>query len=264
MKDMQKHLMNCRICSKKIRPSYVLHSGRFPIDVQTYYCEECEAFFSSGGEVNYENADLINYYLSYEKYIRSRYQTFFSFIDSVIAPKRFLDIGAGMGFSLVVANQFGWLSKGMEPNKVLADYAISVNCDVYNCYLDGEMFGEYDMILIDNVLEHISQPNDFLEHAKHLLAPSGMLVIAVPPLDWLRKGLAKVSYIRNHIAAPQLNIFNEVDEHVNIFSRKAMGHLLQKVGLRLLDTRFHHSPIYNNKLYRGLGLDDGYYFAVHV
>lgn len=89
-------------------------------------------------------------------------------------------------------------------------------------------------------------------------------MIAVPPMDWLRKWFGAFSYVRDSIAVPQINIFGEVDQHVNIFSRKAMNRLLQNTGLRLLDVRFHHSQAYNNVLFRGLLLNNGYYFAVRA
>lgn len=129
-------------------------------------------------------------------------------------------------------------------------------------YLSDETSGEYNFLLIDNVLEHILQPADFLGHAVRLLTSSGIILIAVPPMDWLRKWFGAISYVRYHVAVPQINIFGEVDQHVNIFSRKAMDRLLQSVGLRLLDVRFHHSLAYNNILFRGLRLEDDYYFAV--
>lgn len=81
-------------------------------------------------------------------------------------------------------------------------------------------------------------------------------------MNWLRKWFGAISYVRSHVAVPQINIFGEVDQHVNIFSLKAIDRLLQSVGLRLLDIRYHHSLAYNNILFRGLRLEDGYYFAV--
>jgi len=259
--------MNCRICRGTPNRSHLLHSHRNDLDVQTFYCPGCDAFFSAGGPVNYEDIndiDIIAYYLKYEQEIRSRHQRVFSFIETLVAPGRFLDIGAGIGFSLEVARQRGWVSAGLEPNAELVCHAKGRGLDISNAYLSGETSGEYDFILIDNVLEHILQPSDFLGYAVRLLKPAGVIMVAVPPMDWLRKWLGAISYVRDSIAAPQINIFGEVDQHVNIFSRKAMGRLLQNTGLRLLDVRFHHSFAYNNVLFRGLRLNDGYYFAVRA
>lgn len=259
--------MICRICQGMTKSSYMLHSNDHNLDVQTYYCPACDAFFSNGTPVNYEQIDdfdVIAYYLQHEHVIRNRYQKVFSFIESLVAPGQFLDIGAGMGFSLDVAIQRGWMATGLEPNPELAAHARGRGLDVDNAYLTGAISGEYDFVLIDNVLEHILQPADFLRHSVRLLKPSGVMMVAVPPMDWLRKGLGSSSWVRSRVSIPQINIFYDVDQHVNIFSRKAMGSLLQSTGLRLLDVRFHHSLAYNNPLFRSLRLDDGYYFAVRV
>lgn len=259
--------MNCRICQQPTRVSYALHSNTFNLDVQVFYCSACDAYFSEGSPVDYEHINdfnLIDYYLGHEQVIRSRYQKIFAYIESLTQPNHFFDIGAGMGFSLEVATQRGWTSSGLEPNPELANHAKERGLNVRNTYLTGAISGEYDFILIDNVLEHILQPKDFLHQAVQLLKPSGVMMVAVPPVDWLRKGFSASSWVRERVAIPQINIFYDVDQHVNMFSRKAMGRLLESVGLRLLDQRFHHSRAYDNVLFRSLRLDDGYYFAVRA
>jgi 2-polyprenyl-3-methyl-5-hydroxy-6-metoxy-1,4-benzoquinol methylase len=216
-----------------------------PVDYSTYH----------------RDFDLISYYLHAQRSIRSRYEKIFSFIESLVPPGRFLDIGAGIGFSLEVAKSRGWKPVGLEPNAELCRYAASHGLDVTNAFLTTATTGKYDFILIDNVLEHILEPIEFVSIASRLLEHSGVVMVAVPPLDWLRRSLAAITYVRNSIHVPQLNVFQEVDEHVNIFSRTAMRRLLKSANLKLLDVRYHHSIAYRNGLFRGLGLDDGYYFV---
>jgi len=115
-------------------------------------------------------------------------------------------------------------------------------------------------VLIDNVLEHILDPKTFLRSASRLLAQDGLMVVAIPPLDWLRRCLGTSAHVRDHVRQPQLNVFGEADEHVNMLGRRAMRRLTDAVGLDLLAERFHHSPLFDNALFRALGLDDGYYF----
>lgn len=261
--------IHCRICSGITKNSYTLHSGRNNLSVPIFYCLSCDAYFSDGGPVNYNDShdgdvELTAYYLKYEQAIRFRYQRVFSFIETQVASGRFLDIGAGMGFSLEVANQRGWLATGLEPNTVLVNHAKGRGLNITQGYLNAGTAGQYDFLLIDNVLEHILQPAEFLRNVVRLQASSGIILIAVPPMDWLRKSLGAISYVRNRVTIPQINIFGEVDQHVNIFSRKAMKRLLRSVGLRLLDVRFHHSFAYNNVVFRSLCLEDGYYFAVRA
>lgn len=60
----------------------MLRSRRHNLVVQTFYCPDCDAFFSGGGggPVNYDDSDLIGYYLGYAEAIRSRHQKNFAFI----------------------------------------------------------------------------------------------------------------------------------------------------------------------------------------
>lgn len=256
--------MKCRICSGVTRRSFDLRSQRHGIVVPVFRCSACDAYFSDGGPVSYDDVDLTDYYMRHAPQIRRRYERLFAKIESFSAPGRFIDIGAGMGFSLEVAIQRGWISCGLEPNRALARHAQARGLDVEIGYLDGSQRGEYNLVLIDNVLEHILDPIGFLRQAVKLLAPSGLMVVAVPPMDWLRKGLAASACVRDCIAKPQLNIFCEVDEHVNMLGRRAMTLVARAVGLRLLPARFHHSKVFDNPLVRILGLDDGYYLIAHA
>jgi hypothetical protein len=93
------------------------------------------------------------------------------------------------------------------------------------------------------------------------MAPAAILVIAIPPLDWLRRSLGSFAYVRDSVQVPQINAFREVDEHVNMLSRRAMHRLLAAADLRPMKIRYHHSRVFNNVLARAMRIDDGYYFA---
>jgi 2-polyprenyl-3-methyl-5-hydroxy-6-metoxy-1,4-benzoquinol methylase len=255
--------MNCRICSAPVHRVFDLRSHRHQgVTVPVFRCRRCDAFFSNGGPVNYDDVDLTAYYLAYASAIKERYQRVFRRVETLVRPGRFMDIGAGMGFSLEVAQERGWASSGLEPNLSLARHARERGLDVAHGYLDDNQQGEYDLIVIDNVLEHVPDPAGFLRHAKRLLTRSGLMLVAIPPMDWVRKALAALPWVRNRVTTPQLNLFCEVDEHLNMFGRRAMTALARGVGLDILPIRFHHSAVYDNAVFRTLRLDDGYYFLV--
>ncbi|WP_280154576.1 class I SAM-dependent methyltransferase [Piscinibacter sp. XHJ-5] len=257
--------MSCRICGGATRHVFDLHSQRHQgVTVPVFRCRRCDAYFTDGGPVNYDDVDLTAYYLGYAEAIKRRYQRVFAQVQALAKPGRFLDIGAGMGFSLEVAQQQGWTSQGLEPNRSLVRHAHERGLAVVGGYLDDSRQGEYDFILVDNVLEHVPDPAGFLRNARRLLAPSGLLVVAIPPMDWLRKALGSLSWVRTRVNAPQLNIFGEVDEHLNMLGRRAMARLIHGAGLKLLPIRFHHSPVYDNPVYRAFALDDGYYFTARA
>lgn len=224
----------------------------------------CDAYFSNGGPVNYDNVDLTGFYLPYADVIRARYVKLLGFVEHAFKPGRLIDIGAGMGFSVEVARERGWAATGLEPNFSMAQHAVKRGLDVRRAYLGSDTVGEFELVLIDNVLEHIPQPVSFLAHAARLLSPAGLLVVAIPPFDWLRSILGRLAYVRDHVSIPQLNVFNEVDEHVNVFGRLGMVKLAGRVGLCPLNLRFHHSSVFDNALARALAIDDGYHFFARV
>ena len=259
---MNTAVSGCRICSGQTTRVFDLRSHRHGTLVPVYRCAECNAYFSNGGPVDYEDVDLTGYYLQHADAIGERYERLFTQIGQWREPGRFMDIGAGMGFSLEVARRHRWAPQGIEPNKPLARGAHERGLEVSNAFLTDDTAGQFDLILLDNVLEHILDPLPFLRNAARLLAPDALLVVAVPPMDWLRQTLSAVPYVRKQVMRPQINLFTEVDEHVNVFSRRAMRRLIASAGLGLLDRRYHHSPLFDNAPFRALGLDDGYYFIV--
>ena len=242
-------------------PSYTLLSVRHKVEVPTWQCSSCSAYFSDGGPVSYDDVDLTDYYARNAAPIRHRLQRMFDFFEKRVAPGRFIDVGTGMGYSLEVARARGWSVAGIEPNESLVRSALDRGLPVQHGYLGDDGGPEFDLVLVDNVLEHVLDPAAFLRRVAKLMAPGAELVIAVPPVDWLRRLFGNFEYVRERVTAPQINVFAEVDEHVNIMGRRAMHRLLKQVGLTLEPIRFHHSPVFNNAVVRVAGLDDGYYFA---
>jgi SAM-dependent methyltransferase len=225
-----------------------------------FRCVECDAYFSDGGPVNYDDVDLTKFCRPYTDVIRASCAKFRQFIERSMRLGRLLDIGAGMGFSIEVARDRGWAATGLEPNIALARYAVEQGLDVRRSYLGSDTVGEFELVLIDNVLVHIPEPLPFLANAARLLSSTCLLVIAIPPFDWLRSSLGRLTYVRDRVSVPQLNVFNEVDEHVNVFGRLGMVKLAGRVGLRPLNLRFHHSRVFDNPFARALAIDDGYHF----
>ena len=237
-----------------------MRSRRVDQTVPVFRCSACDAYFSNGGTTNYEDADLAEYYTRYAAAIQARYHRLMTEVERHRSVGSLIDIGSGMGFSLQVAKARGWSAIGIEPNRALALSAKERGLDVVHGYLSDDAVGQYDVVLIDNVLEHVPNPTAMMRQAKQLMAPDALLVLAVPPLDWLRRSLGAIPAVRNDVVHPQLNIFNEVDEHVNMLGRKSVRRLASATGLKIMPIRYHHSRAFNNVAFRLLGLDDGYYF----
>ncbi len=269
--------MNCKLCKIETKKKYTLYGARAGLSIVVNFCKVCSSHFCEAVDYDYEaiGEDIIRYYENSQEYIEARQYKIFNFIQDnfFTKPGVLLDIGSGIGYSLKIAQTLGWQATGVEPSVILEEYSRSVlKLNTINGYLSKDTiatiqsklpFGFADYILIDNVLEHIPEPFEFFQHALSLLKPGGLLLVVIPPVDWFRLVLASIPLIRKNSTSAQINLFYDPEQHVNYFSRKAIGVLTEKVGgCKLTDYRFHHSRLLNGWAARLLRFETGYYFIV--
>jgi len=113
-------------------------------------------------------------------------------IKKYVKPGRILDIGCGRGLFLNVMRNGGWDAVGTELNKETASYATKVyglevlTGDLIKHKLDEQSL---DAININQVLEHLKNPNEVLLECRRLLRRGGLLLISVPDLRSLQFAL---------------------------------------------------------------------------
>lgn len=102
-----------------------------------------------------------------------------------LAPERgrLLDVGAGIGTFLALAQERGWSVEGTE----VSDSAIGLARSRHGLELvQGQLesadlpFAGYDVVTLWHVLEHVPSPFRTLRLARRLLSAGGLVVIAVP------------------------------------------------------------------------------------
>ena len=104
--------------------------------------------------------------------------------------KRLLDVGCGGGYFLRICAKLGATVQGLEPNAIAAAQARQQGFPVFNGMLDDfDSVDRFDFITANQVLEHVPDPVSTLAKMKSLLAPGGMIWLAVPNGDcvWARK-----------------------------------------------------------------------------
>lgn len=103
-----------------------------------------------------------------------------------LGKKRILDLGCGLGFFSIRFLEKGARVLSVDIDKISLEY-LQQNYNIQTQYLDlnGDAFpyGEYDLIFIGDVLEHIYNPYKLLLKAKQRLAPFGIIVISTPALE---------------------------------------------------------------------------------
>lgn len=156
-----------------------------------------------------------------------------SFEQSLPAQRRrLLDIGSGPGYFLKHGKDRGWDVTGVEPSRQAAAHARSLGLTVVEAFLDETLaptLGQFDVIHLSEVLEHIPDPGKLLRLAHTMLAPGGLLCVVVPndysPVQGaLREACGFAPW---WVAAPH---------HLNYFSRASLSALTERSGFDVLHT----------------------------
>ncbi len=101
-----------------------------------------------------------------------------------------LDIGSGMGTFLYAAKPFYKTVVGIDVSAKMADFVKNnLGITVYLQQFEKFTYSEkFSLIHMSHVLEHVPNPNEWLQKAKNLLAINGILVINVPnKFSWARR-----------------------------------------------------------------------------
>jgi len=107
--------------------------------------------------------------------------------DTEKGVKSLLDIGCGEGFTLDFFQKHGWNVWGID----FSDFGISnLHPDLLSCFQKGDISESIDALIqqgkkfhvvwLDNVLEHVVNPQELLLKARELTMDGGALVIEVP------------------------------------------------------------------------------------
>jgi 2-polyprenyl-3-methyl-5-hydroxy-6-metoxy-1,4-benzoquinol methylase len=109
-----------------------------------------------------------------------------------------LDVGAGGGEFVYLAERLGFQAQGIEPNIGYSEYAKSeYGCNIMTLELE-DVTNTYDIITIFHVLEHLPSPMRAFEKLYSLLNKNGKLFIEVP---WIEANNASPNniYFKAHI-----------------------------------------------------------------
>jgi len=135
----------------------------------------------------YESAD----YISHTDGKRSVFEKLYHVIKSIALKNKvklinshsekgtLLDIGAGTGDFLVVAQKEGWQTKGIEPSPKAKAIAINKGV-IFADSLSDFQDNSFDVITMWHVLEHVPNLEEYLSELKRLIKPNGTIFIAVP------------------------------------------------------------------------------------
>ena len=137
-----------------------------------------------------------------------------------------LDIGCGFGETLAYLRDRGADVYGFDPAVEAVEYAASQGLNVVQASMDDfDVFGRrFDVVLMQNVLEHLADPEAVIRQvAAKLLAPGGLLLIDVPNEfnDFQLAGQAVHDLDQWWVCPPV---------HLNYFSHASLAALVEGCG----------------------------------
>ncbi len=135
-----------------------------------------------------------------------------------------LDVGAGVGILLHVARQRGFVAHGVEVSEWASAYARNERkLDVVAGTLEDAAFpdSQFDVIVINHVLEHVPDPLELLRNARRILKDDGVIVVGVPNIGSIMAGVLRERW-------PSLR----PEEHIWHFNPFTLRRLIRKAGLR--------------------------------
>jgi SAM-dependent methyltransferase len=146
-----------------------------------------------------------------------------------------LEIGCGSGWMLKVFASHGWRVVGVERSLASAHEAgTTFKVPVYVGSLDAiKANGRFDLILLYQVLEHLSNPSETLSQCNRLLKPGGTLIVAVPNFGSWQARLFREQWF--HLDVPR---------HLVHFTKESLSRVLGQCGFRIDGYRYFslHDP----------------------
>ncbi len=143
---------------------------------------------------------------------------------------KFLDVGAGYGFSSRAALDAGFEVTALEPSSVsraiikkLTDLTAEPNM-LTDAFVQAHP-GGFDAILLSQVLEHMLDVQAVIDQLGSMLAQGGILCLAVPHFG---STISRVQGKRDMFISPP--------EHVNFFTRAGLEKLLTGRGFAIAQT----------------------------
>ncbi len=172
---------------------------------------------------------------------------------------KILDIGCGTGIGITFPiASLGYKIIGVDIDKNSIHYANKINIYPKADFVAGDLkdlmdLTDFDIIICSEVLEHVSNPEDFLMFLTTRIKSDGIIILTVPngyswfefenfcynklAIKFLLKYLIKFYILPVNKNALPLITFNKNDKHIQRFSYNSLKDLLAKVELKITQQR---------------------------
>ena len=208
----------------KLAPVFQLTNDEFErlFSFNIIECKDCGLLLTDRVLTSSETNKFYNYRTYKDKKFTETYEKYYNsllhFINAfkTIQGKKFVEIGSGYGFLLNLARKRGAIPIGFEIDKNLVDYAKNkfnlqiINEDFLNYNHPYENF--YDIIILSAVIEHLTNPIEYLKRIYALLKPRGVFYFDIPETCFFTKYILRhryYGYVLGHYIFPSKKLINQ-------------------------------------------------------
>ncbi len=160
-----------------------------------------------------------------EKVIRSDAIRSLREVEKYKSNGKLLDVGCGRGFFIDEARKRGWQVYGIDYSKKVTDYAKRIlglevrQADIFTFATRRK----FDIVTLNQVIEHVSNPNRLMKQCHKLLKRGGMIYLATPNISSLLAKVQKKDF--DYFIPP---------EHLGYYNYETLSKLLKSNGFTVV------------------------------
>ena len=231
--------IRCPVCKETERFDALTHENRRVIT-----CRRCNLFFY---EVMPTFEELNRHYqtYSYHKRVPVDVITKYSFIETIdfiknlseLSELRILDFGCGQGDFLKAASEKNISAHGLEFSSGAVElcHEEGLQCSLSRCFKEAREIarenGVFNVITAFEVIEHLTDPLEFLEFSRDMLPKGGLLLITTP----------NAMQLEYYISRSAITLV--YPEHLCAFQRRTFSYLAPKLGMSLVSIETRGSSL---------------------
>lgn len=193
-------------------------------------------FYDNGEHIKFFDKDLkdINRETREYNYYYKHFKPFLKFIRKYNMSGKSLDIGCGPGHLMELEKKEGIKVEGMEVSKILVNLLSKKGFKMHYGLLGKVKLAKYDIITMNQVLEHIEHPEYAIKEINKALKKKGYCIIAVPYLYGIIPQILRSKWYGLGYG-----------QHLNFFSKKSIKIVLERNGfetreIKILSVDYAH------------------------
>lgn len=171
-------------------------------------------------KIDRKNEEYIYYFKHFKPYI--------DIIKSYGIKGKAMDIGCGAGHLMIMMKENGLSVEGLEVSPILVKALLKDKLKVYCCDIKElkKRNKKYDLVTMNQVLEHVVDPENFVKSVNRIVNKSGYLILAVPYIWGIIPKILRTKWYGLGYG-----------QHLNFFSKESIRILLERNGFKVLESK---------------------------